>query len=147
MISPRVFCRLGCGSRCGRQAAASVRRGPESLLVHRAERDDAVRVDPLDGVVVALGVVEAERLGDARHLIELAGKAGEVRIVGDPPEIALEGAVIAGVEADQRDPEAPVSFGQPVADEVALPRQPLLKVRSEEHTSELQSLMRISYAV
>src|SRR3546814_2200072 len=34
-----------------------------------------------------------------------------------------------------------------VAEQQESPDQPALRVRSEEHTSELQSLMRISYAV
>src|SRR3546814_3035361 len=45
-------------------------------------------------------------------------------------EPALSGAVVS------------LPFGRPAAD-----KRPLRRTRSEEHTSELQSLMRISYAV
>src|SRR3546814_3194234 len=66
---------------------------------------------------------QGERLGPARHPldeIELLPEFGIERAIGD---------VAAGGHVDVLDPH-------PV-------RQP----RSEEHTSELQSLMRISYAV
>src|SRR3546814_7718380 len=43
-------------------------------------------------------------------------------------------------ETDERDPEVPVTSDAPAAQQASAPR-------SEEHTSELQSLMRISYAV
>src|SRR3546814_7593331 len=47
------------------------------------------------------------------------------------------------------EPEARVHAGPEPgpADPLLLPRRPLQVLRSEEHTSELQSLMRISYAV
>src|SRR3546814_8820679 len=47
-------------------------------------------------------------------------------------------AVVRGVRGDAR---------QPGQHRCRRPRQPAAPLRSEEHTSELQSLMRISYAV
>src|SRR3546814_5588278 len=97
-----------------------------------------------------------ERYGDHRDLhvlthsfptrrsSDLAEGAAQ-RGVGEPKCAAFWGdrASLTGVSSwlvrwEDRD-EAPVSGGAPM---------PLLRlIRSEEHTSELQSLMRISYAV
>src|SRR3546814_4673371 len=44
-------------------------------------------------------------------------------------------------------PGSPQAQAEGLADSPAIARDYILKVRSEEHTSELQSLMRISYAV
>src|SRR3546814_5501759 len=137
-------------------------------------------------VVVVLDVMQVHRVGDTGHLVELAGVAPQVGVVDETLPVALEVAVVDRIEAHQRGEQAPVGFGHPVAQQVALAREALLQVverreervvgflvgllrggeagfvdavvdapvdrlvdgaRSEEHTSELQSLMRISYAV
>src|SRR3954469_2206714 len=67
---------------------APVRR-PEVLLGPLG--DDPRRVDLLMGhVVVALDVVEVDRVGDARLLVEVAQVAREVLVIGDAPQVALE---------------------------------------------------------
>src|SRR3546814_5610121 len=74
----------------------------------------------------------AQRLGDARHHQQIAvGKAGQ-----------------AGVEGSQHmgfNPKIPGERRTREIDVVGCQNQAV--DRSEEHTSELQSLMRISYAV
>src|SRR3546814_3854967 len=52
----------------------------------------------------------------------------------------------------ERDPVVPIRFGRKLFEAAAEPKRAIwhdeaLHTRSEEHTSELQSLMRISYAV
>src|SRR3546814_7002389 len=59
--------------------------------------------------------------------------AGNTSAVGQEAGAASSGTVSAA--------------GQPVPQEAAKQPQDHLRLRSEEHTSELQSLMRISYAV
>jgi hypothetical protein len=53
-------------------------------------------------VVVALYVGHVHRLGDGWVGVELPQVAPEVRVVRDAVEVALEVAVVDGVEADQR---------------------------------------------
>src|SRR3546814_10789432 len=71
-------------------------------------------------------------------LRQRGGKVGlRIRIIGLQLDQLLEGRgglrIVAGVEGDRA--------------EVGIERRKLGRGRSEEHTSELQSLMRISYAV
>jgi hypothetical protein len=51
-------------------------------------------------VIRTLDVVEAHRLRDAGHLIELAQVSPQIGIVDDAPHVALEVAVIDRVETD-----------------------------------------------
>src|SRR3546814_10422877 len=57
------------------------------------------------------------------------------------------GVAVAQIAADPRDEGDEKHRDQQETDEAALKIEPHRIVRSEEHTSELQSLMRISYAV
>src|SRR4051812_20825803 len=90
------------GGRAGRsggvaalQPLAPVRR-PEVEL--RSLGDDPRRVDlRMRRVVVALDVVEVDRVGDARLLVEVAQVAGQVCVVVDAPQVALEVADVDGV--------------------------------------------------
>src|SRR3546814_7967671 len=58
---------------------------------------------------------------------------------------ALSAATCAANGVDLREPLNPAAPA--VLHERALPCRSVIRMRSEEHTSELQSLMRISYAV
>src|SRR5215475_4839937 len=83
-----------------RETLPPVRR-PE--IEDRAERHDSRRVHAaVAPVVVALDVIEVDRLGDAGVLVEVAGVRPEIRVVGEPAEVALEVVVVHGVEADER---------------------------------------------
>src|SRR3546814_4379064 len=53
----------------------------------------------------------------------------------------------AAATADAADPPMPAASGTPLSIESRTPNETFAASRSEEHTSELQSLMRISYAV
>ena len=75
--------------------------------------DDAGWIDVVVGdVVMPLDVVEVYGVGDAVGLIEVFEVAEEVRVVDDPSEVALEMAVINGVEAHEGDEQAPIGFDE-----------------------------------
>ena len=66
--------------------------------------DDTGRIDVVVGdVVMPLDVVEVHGAGDAVGLVEVFEVAEEVRVVDDPPKVALEMAVVDGVEAHEGD--------------------------------------------
>lgn len=76
-----------------------------------AKGDDSSRVDVVVGdVVMPLDVVEVHGVGDAVGLIKVFEVAEEVGVVDDPPEIALEMAVVDGIEAYEGDEQTPISF-------------------------------------
>src|SRR3546814_4802217 len=74
-------------------------------------------------------------VGKVGHRVGIGADEGDL-LQGRPPHIE---AALAVAEADVEDDSA---GGHPARGD--RPRRPM---RSEEHTSELQSLMRISYAV
>src|SRR3546814_2498601 len=82
--------------------------------------------------------VRAPRLGKLAHP-PLAGFFGEVQ---ETPHLDLDHKVARGPNILSSLRKEKVDLGGPAAD----PLDPD-ELRSEEHTSELQSLMRISYAV
>jgi hypothetical protein len=62
-------------------------------------------------VIVGLDVVEAHRLGDARHLIERTRKIPQLRKIHQAVAVSLEVAVVDGIEAHQSGEQPPVRFG------------------------------------
>ena len=75
--------------------------------------DDTGRIDVVVGdVVVPLDVAEVHGVGDAFGLIEVFQLVKEVRVVDDPPEVALEMAVVDDVEAYEGDEQTPVGFDE-----------------------------------
>ena len=75
--------------------------------------DDMGWIDVVVGdVVMPLDVVEVDGVGDAVGLIEVFEIAEEVGVVDDPPEVALEMAVVDGVEAHEGDEQAPIGFDE-----------------------------------
>src|SRR5690349_2893422 len=107
-------------------SAAAMRRRE---VQYRADRHDLRRVDgTMAHVIMAFDVIEPHGPGDARKLIEIAREAPQVRVLVDVAQVALEVAVIDGVEADQRREEPYVGLGQPVAQQIApAAAQPLLQ--------------------
>src|SRR3546814_3616275 len=81
--------------------------------------------DPAGPSIATTGVFDEVIGRSSGHRGQVGGEAGVRR--GDGPPAPHGGRALAGVGGDRR------GHGDPV--------------RSEEHTSELQSLMRISYAV
>src|SRR3546814_4395555 len=81
------------------------------------------RADRADNVVAAMDD-DAGDVGDLAHVAQ--------QLVVDLEEAAIDEVVVLDPRECQREARVGMAVG---------------KVRSEEHTSELQSLMRISYAV
>ena len=84
---------------------------------NRPERHDSGGINFLVGhVVMTLDVIDADRLGDSRVLIEIKQITLEIRIIDDAPKIAFEMPVINRIEANERAKETPIGFDQPVAE-------------------------------
>src|SRR3546814_7705764 len=103
------------------------------------------------GAVVPAGCAEPEQRGDVDHALARLAQAGHVVALGgagDDPEVVAEplhvgaGGEHHGLGAPHDSP-AGLPGHDREAPAVALVRK---AGRSEEHTSELQSLMRITYA-
>ena len=78
-----------------------------------AKGDDAGRIDVVVGdVVMPFNMIEVYSVGDAVGLIKVFEVAEEVGVVDDPSEVALEMAVVDGVEAHEGDEQAPVGFDE-----------------------------------
>src|SRR3546814_3632969 len=109
------------------------RRPPALALVQPGSLDDAVHVRAL--LASTLPVIRA-RTAALREEVEAGNQLrdqaalAKAALVDSRAELKAERVALARFEADQR-----------------LRSQNLIQSRSEEHTSELQSLMRISYAV
>ena len=105
----------------------------------RAERHDARRIDlGVCHIVMALDVVEIDRLGDTRLLIEVHQITPQVRIVDDAPEIAFEMPVVDDVEADERAKHSPIGFNDAAGKEITRFRQTFIHLveRFEEFLDE-----------
>src|ERR1043166_7713227 len=86
----------------------------------RADGHDARGIDVVVGeIVVPFDVVEVHSVGDAGMLIEVTQMAIEVRVIHDSAHVALEMAVIHGVEANERAKEAPIGLENAVSEQVA----------------------------
>ena len=108
------------------QLVAPVGRGP--VVERRAEGDDTRRVHVgVHDVVVPLDVGEVDRVAEAGRLEEVTRVAPQRRHLDELAPVALEVAVVDGVEAHERREEAHVGLGDVVADEVAPSRQALLE--------------------
>jgi hypothetical protein len=75
----------------------------------------------VDLVVVPLDVVEVDRVAEAGRLEQVARVGPEHGELRQLVPVALEVAVVDGVEAHQRREQAHVGLGDGVADEIALP--------------------------
>ena len=74
---------------------------------------------------MALDVHEVDRVAEAGRLEQVPGVGPQHRQLGQLLAVALEVAVVDGVEPGQRREQADVGLGDRVADEVALVREPL----------------------
>src|SRR3546814_3638672 len=84
-------------------------------------------------------VLKVRRNGTGKKAARCAARGG------DSPRVSLYDEVTAKIIAQLEAGCFP--WAQPWSSAAAVPGLPRNAVRSEEHTSELQSLMRISYAV
>ena len=105
---------------CGESAEPSpvVRRGEVEL---RSDRNDTGRVHlTLAAVVMPLDLLDADRLGDARNLIEIAHIVRQIREFVDVPPVAFEVRVIDGIEAYQSTKQPPVGLRNRIANQIAV---------------------------
>ena len=66
-------------------------------------------------VIMRLYRPDIDRVSDAGHLVQLAYKSPEIRIVDDASLVTTERAVIDVVEAHERREQSPVGLGQLLA--------------------------------
>jgi hypothetical protein len=59
-------------------------------------------------VVVPLDVPHIDGLGDTRYLIKVAQKAGQVRVISDPTQVALEVTYVNWVKPQQGREQSPI---------------------------------------
>src|SRR3546814_8026900 len=135
----------GVGSMISR---ALVRAGADVLVVGRGAEAGAAFVNGLEGPGKAAFLTHdlGTKEGVEAAARDISGRASAVHILINNAGIFTAGNV-EDVKADQWDRELGLNLRAPFFLVQAL--LPKLKAasRSEEHTSELQSLMRISYAV
>src|SRR3546814_8854385 len=83
------------------------------------------------------------------HIPEELGLEMEGRIIGDAghPPVAQRQRIVRASHGGGELGEKPIALSIKAKDAVGLVDHDPLGLRSEEHTSELQSLMRIAYAV
>ncbi len=118
IISVGGLLSLPAASMRGAESGTVVRRHEVEL---RAERDDAGRIHvALAAVIMPLDVIHVDGRGDAGLLIKIAQIVREVRIVDDTPQVALEMAVVDGIEAYERREQPQVGLGDRAARKVAL---------------------------
>ena len=105
---------LGYGS-LRRQPVPAVRFEPADV---RALGHDPGRINPLLRLVVMpLDLHEVGRVAKAGRLVEVPGVAPQVRVVGQPVQIALEVDVVDGVEPGQRGEQPDVGLGYLAAEQ------------------------------
>src|SRR5271166_4697843 len=94
----------------------------------RSDRDDAGRIDPLVAlVIVPLDVTQVHRRGDAGDLKDIARIGPQIPVVDHLAHIALEVAVVDGIESHQRGEQPYVRLGKCVVAKEARLRKPLLE--------------------
>ncbi len=76
-------------------------------------------------VVVPLGLLEVDRVAEPRRLEQVPRVRPQHRHLGELVPVALEVAVVDGVEPGQRGPQPDVGLGDRIADQVAAGGQPL----------------------
>ena len=98
----------GClGSHPGRGAHLS--SGPSGTM--------RVGLRALDGIIAALDVVQVEGLAEGGNRDQAREIGAHIRVIGDAAQVALEEAVIGGVEARERHEDANVGLRKPVAEQ------------------------------
>ena len=81
-------------------------------VLQGADRHNARGIDVGVGdVIVPFDVVEVHRPGNAVDLVQILEIAEQVPVVDDAPKIALEMAVIDGVEPHERHEQPPIRLG------------------------------------
>ncbi len=88
-----------------------------------AEGNDPGRINlRVRHIIMALDVVEVDRVGDAWLLIQIRQVALQIRVIDDAAQVALEMAVINHVEPDKRAKKSPVRFDDAIAEQISTVR-------------------------
>src|SRR3546814_3393997 len=166
----RILTRIGAGDDLARgQSTFMVEMSETSYILHHATERSLVLMDEIgrgtstyDGLALAdacarhLAAINRSYTLFATHYFELTALAEPGSGIANVHLDAVEHRAQDGSESlvfmhAVKDGPADRSFGLQVAALAGLPKaviaQARSRLRSEEHTSELQSLMRISYAV
>ena len=89
----------------------------------RSQGNDAGGINLFVGhVIMALDMINTDRFGNARLLIEIEQVTLQARVIDDPAKIAFEMTVINDVEADQRAKQPPIGFDNPFSEQIAAAR-------------------------
>ena len=81
------------------------------IVQYRSNSDNTGRIHRLvTGIIVVADMVEVDRLGHPRHLVDFARVRPQVRVVDDTRAIALEMPMIHRIEAEQRHEGAGFTF-------------------------------------
>ena len=95
-------------------------------IKQRSFGDNAIRIETQQSVVALFDMVDADRLSDARKMINALQVSVDFRVVDNPFQVALEHPVVSGVEPDQGNEQADISFADLITDDVSLIGQALL---------------------
>src|SRR3546814_2045078 len=111
-----------------------------SIDVTEGEGGDGFRQPHVeDRLGIGVEIIAAEDAGEGAVVVDELDFLRELLVLVNGGHVEIDGG--EGIEVDRRT----AFIGAPGAD--AAESQRIRHLRSEEHTSELQSLMRISYAV
>ena len=91
---------------------------------------------------MTLDVIEIDGVGDAGLLIQVHQIALQIWVIDDTPEIALEMAVIDGVEANKRAKKSPVRLHNAIPKQVSTFRQTLFEFVERFENSAAGNLVR-----
>ena len=92
-------------------------------IERRTKRNDARRINfGVRHVIVTLDVIDVNRLGDSRVLIQVQQVPLQIGIIDNPSNVAFEVSVINDVEPDQGTEKPPIGFDDAIAKQVAIVR-------------------------
>src|SRR5215472_12226737 len=92
----------------------------------RTERHDARGIERPDRVVAPFDVIEVYRLLHAWHGEDAPHIGSQVRVIDQPPQIALEQAMVGCVETHERDEQPNVGLGHALANQKGLAIETML---------------------
>src|SRR3982750_3557040 len=94
---------------------------PAPKILGRAEGNDASGIDLImRHVIMPFDVIEIHGRGDAVILVEIFEITEEIIVIDETPEIAFEMSVVHGIEANERDEQAPIRLHEARPEEVPL---------------------------
>lgn len=112
-------------------------------IKHRTEGNNAGRINlRVRHIIMTLDVIEIDGISDARLLIQIHQITLQIWIVDDTVQVALEMAVIHGVEANKSAKKSPVCFDNAVPKQVSTFGQTLFELVERFKKSAARNLIR-----